>query len=398
MITKLRQIRDRIQGLADWRQLPPEIRQRYRPDRDRILGPDPGIEASVARSVEWLCTAQRKSADVDGGVARHFSIIDGWGSSYPETTGYIVPTMLRYARLSGTRRYSDAAKSMLDWLLSIQLPDGAFQGGTMRDKPVIGVVFNTGQILMGLSAGAVEFGEPYTTAMHRAAHWLVECIDDDGCWRRNQSPFALAGEKAYDTHTAWGLLEATRASGEDRYAEVALRNIRWATGKQTDTGWFRDCCLTDPQYPLTHTIGYALRGIIEGYEHTGDESLLASAQLAARGLLSAVAEDGNMPGRLDEKWRAAVNWSCLTGSVQIAHCWLQLYRLTSDTQYVAAARRVNSFVRRTLGQSDSEDTDGAIRGSFPIYGKYGQYQFLNWAAKFFIDSNMLEAAITQESR
>jgi len=40
---------------------------------------------------------------------------------------------------------------------------------------------------------------------------------------------------------------------------------------------------------------------------------------------------------------------------------------------------------------------GGVKGSFPIDGRYGKFGYLNWAAKFFIDSNMLEAEIKAES-
>ncbi len=36
------------------------------------------------------------------------------------------------------------------------------------------------------------------------------------------------------------------------------------------------------------------------------------------------------------------------------------------------------------------DFRGGIKGSFPVNGAYGRYQYLNWAAKFFMDSLMLE--------
>jgi hypothetical protein len=41
----------------------------------------------------------------------------------------------------------------------------------------------------------------------------------------------------------------------------------------------------------------------------------------------------------------------------------------------------------------SSDIRGAIKGSFPVYGRYGKYQYLNWAAKFLIDANLLEQSI-----
>lgn len=378
--------------------MPAEVRADYQRDRARVLNDDPGIAACVSAAAAWLCRAQQRSSTADGGVARHFSIVDSWGASYPETTGYIIPTLIDYEKASGHSEARVAARRMLDWLVEIQLPDGAFQGGTILDRPVAPTTFNTGQILMGLSAGSTEFGEPYTSAMHRAAKWLAECQDDDGCWRKNQSPFARAGDKTYETHTSWGLLEATRASGVESYAEAALRNIRWALGNQSASGWFADCCLTDPNLPLTHTLGYALRGVIEGYVHTRDKALLAAAELTADGLLTTVRPDGFIPGRLDRHWRGAVSWCCLTGSVQIAHCWLQLYQETGTEKYLDAARSVNRYVRRTVDIDTADDTRGAIRGSFPIFGTYGQNQYLNWAAKFFIDSNRLEHAITGQDR
>jgi hypothetical protein len=47
------------------------------------------------------------------------------------------------------------------------------------------------------------------------------------------------------------------------FGAAGLRQVDWALTKQKANGWFADCCLDDPIHPLTHTIGYALRGILE---------------------------------------------------------------------------------------------------------------------------------------
>ena len=47
-------------------------------------------------------------------------------------------------------------------------------------------------------------------------------------------------------------------------------------------GWFANCCLTDPVNPLTHTLGYVLRGLIAGYEFSGDNKILHEACQTAR--------------------------------------------------------------------------------------------------------------------
>jgi hypothetical protein len=358
---------------------------------------DPGAEKAIDLGVAWLSLAQDRSTSSDGGVARHYSLISGWGSSYPETTGYIVPTMLAYARLCGDDSVRERAKRMLDWLVSIQLPCGGFQAGTVSSAKVVPVTFNTGQILIGLASGVGEFESGlYRESMLRAADWLVETQDPDGCWRKHATPFAAPGEKSYETHVAWGLLEAARVEPGKGYAEAALANVRWALGRQQDNGWLSDCCLTDPSRPLTHTLGYALRGILEAYRFSKDPLFLRAAQKTADGLLQATREDGFLPGRLRTDWSPAVKWACLTGTVQIAHCWLMLYQYTNQTRYREAAFAANRYVRRTMKVHGAPETLGGIKGSFPISGDYRPYEYLNWAVKFFVDSNMLELKIRQQ--
>ena len=38
-------------------------------------------------------------------------------------------------------------------------------------------------------------------------------------------------------------------------------------------------------------------------------------------------------------------------------------------------------------------TRGGIKGSFPVDGDYGRFEYLNWACKFFIDANLLEKEV-----
>ena len=363
-------------------------------DRAGLSPLDPGVSRAVEAAVGWLCRAQDHSASRDGGVARHFGLIDGWSTSYPETTGYIIPTLLAYAAGSADEAVRGRARRMLDWLVSIQLPCGGFQGGTIGATPVVPVAFNTGQILLGLAAGAREFGV-YEESLVRAADWLSETQDPDGAWRRHQSPFAAPGEKSYDTHAAWGLLEAARVTSDPSYADAALANVRWALSHQHENGWIDRCCLTDASQPLTHTIGYALRGVIEACRFSGDPLLLEASRRTADGLLSAMREDGHLSGRLDRRWRKTVSWVCLTGTAQIAACWLLLHRMTGERKYLEAGALANRYVRRSLKIDGRLDTRGAVKGSFPISGEYGHYEYLSWAGKFLVDANVLEQGIRE---
>jgi hypothetical protein len=385
-----------IRLMSGYLRLPVAAKAVRRTDSRGLSAQDLGIERTVDEGIAWLGRAQDCSASADGGVARHYSLVTGWGTSYPETTGYIIPTMLAYARLRGDEAVRRRAQRMLDWLVSIQFPDGSFQGGTIGATPLVPVTFNTGQILLGLASGAQEFGQ-YREAMRRAANWLVRTQDPDGCWRQYPSPFAAPGEKTYDTHAAWGLLEAARVEPDTPYADAALANVRWALRWQRENGWFEKCCLTDPSRPLTHTLGYALRGVIEAYRFSRDESFLHAARKTADGLLTALRPDGFLPGRLRPNWQGAVDWVCLTGSAQIACCWLLLYMCTGDARYRAAAYAANRYVRRTIQADGPPETRGAVKGSFPISGQYCGYQYINWAAKFCIDANMLERTVRAQA-
>jgi hypothetical protein len=370
-------------GLSRW------ARAEMRRERAESL-PEPTIHDALFEAVRWIKRAQDSSLTKDGGVARHYCLVTGWGPSYPETTGYIVPTFIREAHIFGDFELLERAERMLRWLIKIQLPTGAFQGGTVHDIPVVPVTFNTAQILLGLAAGIQEFGSAYKKPMFAAADWLVRTQDADGCWRRHNSPFAFSGDKTYDAHASWGLFEAARVEPSRGYAEAAMRNLNWAISHQNEDGWFANCCLSDPTNPLTHTLGYMLRGLVEGYFFTGDKGILSAALRTAHGALKSLREDGFLPGRVDDSWRASVSWSCLTGTEQLAICWFLLFGETNDVRFRDAALRANRFVRRTVRVDGPPETCGAVKGSYPVSGDYLRYRYPNWACKFFIDAQRLE--------
>jgi hypothetical protein len=145
--------------------------------------------------------------------------------------------------------------------------------------------------------------------------------------------------------------------------------------------------------PITHTLGYVLRGILEAHRYTRDAELLRAARKTADPLATALGSDGYLPGAFYPDWRPVVSWVCLTGSVQLASCWLYLFQETGEQRYCEAGYAANAHVRRTLRVDGPPETRGGVKGSFPVDGGYNAYEYLNWACKFFIDSHLLELAI-----
>ena len=64
-------------------------------------------------------------------------------------------------------------------------------------------------------------------------------------------------------------------------------------------------------------------------------------------------------------------------------------------RYRQAGCAVTRFVRRTVRIDGNPDMRGGIKGSFPVSGDYGKFEYLAWACKFFIDANLLEQEVVR---
>ena len=73
----------------------------------------------------WLRDAQ---AAVPGGVSARYDLARGWQPAYPETSGYIIGTLLHHADVTGRPGGVARARAIGDWLLGIQDPTGFVAG------------------------------------------------------------------------------------------------------------------------------------------------------------------------------------------------------------------------------------------------------------------------------
>lgn len=351
------------------------------------------LREHLAGVIDWLRRAQDATAD-DGVAQTWFVKGRRWANSYPETTGYIIPTFYRYAELVADSDARGRARRMADWESEVQLPDGGVVAGALGDSD-LPTVFNTGQVLFGwVRAFEVEGDERYRDSAARAARWLCEAQDEDGCWRRFGSPMTAAGRiNTYNTRTAWGLARVHAITGEKLFLDRAVRNCDWALTQRVASGWLASNCLLDPEQPFVHTIAYAMRGLLEVGEYARRGDFVQAAVRIGDALLGALPESGFLPGRFDANWRSTVRWSCLTGNAQMAINWGRLFQITGEDKYRDAVLRINGFTKRTQRLSGPLDERGGIKGSHPIDGRYHPWQYPNWAAKFFADALMMEEAI-----
>jgi hypothetical protein len=329
----------------------------------------------------------------------------GWLPAYPETTGYIITTLLNAAHAAaenGAARKGPCLKEralrMAHWLTTVQLECGALPGGMVSVKPAP-TVFNTGQVLEGWCEAYRQFpAEELRHSLERAARWLVAVQDEDGCWRKYLSPLTVQTPATYNVRSAAALLKAGHLFDEAAWTRAALRNFDWALRQQNEHGWFDNNCLTDKSCPLTHTLGYTLEGFLDAAAVSRQDRYLAAVRRASALLTGAMREDGFLAGRLDARWRPVVSWSCLTGSCQLALVWFRLAKVLGESPFAPVAERLLSFVKTTqeTGTIDQatplrngrgpNGTRGGIKGSYPIWGGYEPFRYPNWAPKFFVDA------------
>lgn len=345
-------------------------------------------------AMEWLKTAQ--DATSDPGVSAYYDLLKrSWAYSYPETTGYIIPTFLAYADMTHDKEFEERAVRMGDWEIAVQLPSGACRAGDVRNR--FPRVFNTGQVILGWCSLFRRTGDTkYLRAARNAGSWLVRVQDDDGKWTRH----TYQGPRTYQARVSWGLLETYALSEGKQFLKAAEKNLTWVLSQQTTNGWFRNTSLSAPNKPWTHLTAYTIQGLLEAHRLLPDATLAArvyaSADRAASKLRSVYAASPFLlPSSLDDRWSSSDEYSCLTGDAQLALVWLRLHTLQGGTTYRKAALRMIEDLK-TIQRVDHHDPAfrGGIPGSYPIDGAYARSKLLSWATKFFADTLLLKAQST----
>lgn len=324
----------------------------------------------------------------NGGVSAGWSFEDGWLPSYPETSGYIVETFFAAARVLQRADLVGRAERILGWELSIQNGDGSFPGhfGEPGSQPVI---FNTGQIMHGMVAGYLELGlRKCLDAAVRAGHWMVARQDADGCWRRNVHNGV---PHTYNTRAAWALLRTGLIAEDNELVAAGERNIRWALTQQTGSGWFATNAFTPDRSPYTHTIAYAIRGILESGLLLDNQQFIDAAARAAQALARAQREDGWLAGTYGDGWMATASYCCLTGLAQSVLIWERLRQKGIGQDWSVSIEPGLRYLKSNHSlKGNGSPEDGGIGGSVPIWGAYSRFEYPNWAVKFFADALIMD--------
>ena len=340
----------------------------------------------LEKAVQWIFRAQ--DGTHDGGVSEGYHLYHGWLPSYPETTGYIIETLFDYCQMFGSEKsISDRAIRMADWLISIQNSDGSIPDSYFSKK----MVFDTGMVIFGFVRTYEETGsEKYRKAAIQAADWLLEQQEPTGEWinyAANNIPHA------YYSRVAWSLLKVHSVTSNEKYSKACVRNIEWCLTQQDENGWFKQASFNTHNHhkPFTHTIAYTLRGILESGLYLNNQNYIDAVKKSLDGLTGQLQNNGFVCGTYNNEWGGDQSYSCLTGNVQLAIIMNKIYIATGIKKYHQQAVAINEYTKsRQVAQTKNMNMFGALAGSHPIWGDYIHYCYPNWAAKFFMESLMIE--------
>jgi hypothetical protein len=343
-------------------------------------------DRQIRAALDWLVVSWERCGRT--GSAAYYSPLFGWSAPYPETTGYIIPTLWRAADRYAECKYAHAASGMATWLLTLQAADGWFPGGVYRagrnPRPSI---FNTGQILFGLLEASRRTGKPdFQSAAERAAAWLLREQDADGRWRRHA--YRPGYSPSYYAHVCWPLAESWRQRPDPAVRDAVICGLTAIASDRLPNGVYTGWGFAPRGPAFTHTIAYTLQGIIEAALILGEwDRFAVPAAQTAETLMRKFELKRQLAGAYDARWNGADWYACLTGHCQLASTWLRIYERTDDPRFLNVAVKAVEFVlRRQRWSPGFPSLHGAIAGSSPLFGRYLSLRYPNWAAKFFVDA------------
>ncbi|HZP75970.1 MAG TPA: squalene--hopene cyclase [Pseudolabrys sp.] len=226
-------------------------------DRLRRVEGTRDFDAAIGRAVEWVRGMQSGNGgwaafDVDNiydylnniPFADHGALID------PPTEDVGARCVSALAQI-GARPDDPAIRRGVRFLLERQLPEGSWYG-----RWGVNYIYGTWSVLCALRAAGVP---RETSAIRKAADWLIAIQNPDGGWGESGFSYRLdyhGYEAAPSTasQTAWALL-ALMAAGEVEHPALA-RGIAFLTASQDADGFWSEEFYTGTGFPRVFYLRY----------------------------------------------------------------------------------------------------------------------------------------------
>ena len=325
--------------------------------------------------MDWV----RKSIHINqgSGSAAFYDLRSGWGDPYPETTGYLLPTLWNIGM-------NKEANSCAQWLLSLQQEDGSFPGGVGNENQRSPLVFDTGMILLGL-VKMLKYtnDQKYIEAIQKCSSWLLKQMGEDGVF--SSHTYVKSYRPSYHTRVLWALLEMKEMLGDKAFHTLRKSFSAYQARIQANHAvlhWgFRP-----NEVALTHTIAYTYRGLLESEQLLGKEDqVLNVVEKVLKKLYQLKIERGKLASSFDLEWNGNYRFRCLVGEAQLACLAFRVYQVSNQIFFRVIGEQFLNDVTRSVWKWPSF-AKGGIAGAQPIWGAYQRLRWINWGAKFYLDA------------
>ena len=354
------------------------------------LGGQSKIEQALQSNFSWILKSF-KTNKLKGSSG--WKTIHGkWSAPYPETTGYLIPSLLNGSKYVQGEELSKLAIKQLDFFKEIQNKDGSFPRSINDRGPL---VFDTAQILLGLLAIAptlTKNSEKTLTFIKKTWNWLRGQLNKQGKfidynYIENYNP-------SYYARIAWPLAQGDQVF-KSKISQRCKALINRIADSQNENYSFADCALFPKHAPLTHNISYTLRGMWEYALLANDNKLKKQVTKSLDFISELITNEGVLGGTYNNSWEADKSFICATGNGQLALLYLLVYEKSGLTKYL---KPVSILLKPLLrSQSSFGLNNGAIPSSIPIWGKYQRFRYTNWTQKFFVDTLMKLLELNENS-
>lgn len=294
---------------------------------------------TIDKTIEWI-----KKYSIPGeGIA----ISSSQMISYPEVTGYIIPSLLLCGEKSLATEYGR-------WLASIQNADGSFPNPNRSGS----YAFDTGQVLRGWISLLPEMPqlEPH---IQKACNWLVNNSSAKG---RLPVPPAISdwslGDRGFINESVHlyalpPIQTIANLFGDKKLSSFVRHSVSY---------YLNNC--NPLQFAQPNMLSHIFCYIQEALFDLGEE------EAAFKGMSSLAAlqhTDRAVPAYFD------VKWVCTPGQLQAAIVW---YKLNQFEKSETLLKFINEF----------KNPSGCFFGSYGFGADYFNSEEISWVAKFYLDA------------
>jgi uncharacterized protein YyaL (SSP411 family) len=341
--------------------------------------------------LNWIFLAQKvnNSYGISKGYSfiKSYKFLESWYKEYPETTGYLIPTLLDLSVKKNIYPYKNILLAA-DWLMSIQNADGSFKGGTI-DSNDESSIFDTGQIIKGFySLYKYNKNPEYLNSSLRACNWILRNEHmNQGYWNKFKTKGLKDSGLTFNIYAIDTIAEIGRDTSNSDYMNLAKRVGQFTLMKIKENTWVEGCELSQIKYPVTHTLAYTIEGLYNIGSILNNDMFVKKSLNILDVVNSKIEKNGYLPGYFDKDWNKLDFGSCLTGSAQIACMCVKAYKLTKDVVYLEFAKNLYKYLSLRLNNyfNNFGGAIGSMPSSWPINGRYFAYNTTNWTIKYMLD-------------